>query len=123
MGQQAFDWWSWIARQGVFAAMLVGAAVWFGNVIVVPMRDGQTKFMESVIKANDLNSQTNSNNSAVNQQNANLLSKVIDTQVIIVSSQKSVIENQTKIMDMHREDQKYREDQLKVLTEIRDKVK
>lgn len=120
---QAFDWWGWLARQGVFAAMLIGSAIWFANDIVIPMRDGQTKFMESVIEANRINAQTNSNNALVNQQNAGLLSKVIDSQGAIVTTQKSVIENQTKIMEMHHQDLKYRDEYLKVLEQIRDNKK
>lgn len=123
MSNQAFDWWSWIARQGVFAAMLVGAAVWFGNSIVLPMRDGQTKFMEAVIKANDLNAQTNSANAAVNQQNSNLLSKVIDNQNTIISTQKVVVDAQSKITEARGEEVKYRETTTKLLEQIRDKTK
>lgn len=123
MGQQAFDWWSWVARQGVFAAMLVGAAVWFGNSIVLPMRDGQTKFMEAVIRANELNAQTNSTNAIVNQQNTSLLGKVIDNQGTIIGTQKTVVDTQSKIVEMHKEDTKYREEYLKLLEQIRDKSK
>ena len=48
------DWWSWLARQGVFAAMLIMFAGWFGSAIIIPMRDDQRAFMQSVIKANEI---------------------------------------------------------------------
>lgn len=47
------DWWSWLARQGVFAAMLMIFAGWFGSAIIIPMRDDQRAFMQSVIKTNE----------------------------------------------------------------------
>ena len=103
--------------------MLISGAVWFGNAIVIPMRDSQTKFMEAVIGANDLNAKTNNTNALVNQQNTTLLTRVIDNQGTVITSQKHISDTQATIVEMHKEDAKYRGEYLKLLEQIRDKAK
>jgi hypothetical protein len=73
----ATDWWSWVARQGIFAAMLVLFAGWFGTAIVVPMRDDQRAFMQSVIKTNELNAATVSKQTEIQQTQAQALKDIV----------------------------------------------
>lgn len=114
MSAVSFDWFTWATRQGVFAAMLIAAAVWFATSIVTPMRDSQAKFMDAVIKSNDLNAETNRKNADVNQQNTALLTKVISNQDTIIAVQKTISDSQAKLLDE-------RKTYIQLLEQIRDK--
>lgn len=73
----AADWWSWVARQGAFAGMLIVFAGWFGVAIVVPMRDDQRAFMQSVIETNKVNAATAAKQTEIQQQQAQALKDIV----------------------------------------------
>lgn len=74
MSQASNDLWTLIAKQGVFALMLCLFAGWFGMSIVVPMRDDQRKFMDSVIDTNKQHAAVAAQLTAIQQSQANTLS-------------------------------------------------
>lgn len=121
MSNMTFDWMTWATRQGVFAAMLIAGAIWFASAIVTPMRDSQTRFMEAVIKSNDLNADTNRQNTVTNASNSALLTKVIDNQSTIISTQKATADTQSKILEVAKDEAAKRAEYLRLLEQIRDK--
>lgn len=70
---QVSDWWTWVMRQGAFAGMLIVFAGWFGVAIVVPMRDDQRAFIQSVIETNKVHATTVAKQTEIQYQQAQAL--------------------------------------------------
>ena len=48
----AFDWWSFLAKQGI-TALLAGAVLWFtAYKVVVPLQSSHQHFVDSIAKTN-----------------------------------------------------------------------
>jgi hypothetical protein len=73
----ATDWWSWVMRQGIFAGMLIAFSGWFGTAIIIPMRDDQRAFMQSVIETNKVNAVTVSKQTEIQQTQAQALKDIV----------------------------------------------
>lgn len=97
-----FDWWSWLAKQGVTTVFL-GLFAWFlGTQIVVPMRDDQKAFMQSVIKTNEVNANTHATAAAAMQQLTQVQQTQSTTLTTLVDQQKQT----TTILQQIRDDQR-----------------
>lgn len=97
-----FDWWSWLAKQGAMTVFL-GIFAWFLAVqIVIPMRDDQKAFMQSVIKTNETNAMTHATAAAAMQQ----LSQVQQTQATTLTTLVDQQKQTTAILQQIRDDQR-----------------
>ena len=90
-----FDWWKWIASNGLYAFMLCVFAGWFAQVIVVPMRQDQTRFMDSVIETNKAHAAASAQSAQIQQTQAITLATLVKQQ-----------EQTTVILQQIRDDQR-----------------
>lgn len=98
----AFDWYSWLARQGVMTVFLGAFAYFLATQIVIPMRDDQKSFMQSVIKTNETNAMTHASAAAAMQQLSQVQTTQSQTLATLVDQQKQT----TTILQQIRDDQR-----------------
>ena len=97
-----FEWRGWLAKQG-FNAVLLAAFAWFlGSQIVIPMRDDQKAFMQSVIKTNETNAATHVSAAAAMQQLTQVQHTQAQTLTTLVDQQRQT----TSILQQIRDDQR-----------------
>lgn len=83
-----FDWKNWLAKQG-FNAVLLAAFIWFlGSQIVIPMRDDQQRFLNSVMETNRTHSEVALKQTLIQQQTS------------------AALENMSTVLEQIRDDQR-----------------
>ena len=97
-----FDWFSLLAKYG-FATFISCVLLYFlAFYIVIPMRDDQKLFMQSVIKTNELDAESRAGTTAVMQKMAQLEQAQSITLATLVDQQKQT----TAILSQIRDDQR-----------------
>ncbi len=101
-GSVMTDWKSFIARFG-FATAVAAGLMWFmATQIVLPMRDDQKAFMQSVMETNQQYAASHSAASAAMSQ----LTQVQQTQAATLSTLTDQQKQQTTILQQIRDDQR-----------------
>ncbi len=101
-GSIVTDWKSFVARFG-FATAVAAGLMWFmATQIVLPMRDDQKQFMQSVIETNKQNAATHASAAASMVQ----LAQVQQTQASTLSTLTDQQKQQTSILQQIRDDQR-----------------
>lgn len=96
------SWITFITKFG-FATAMALALLWFmGTQIVIPMREDQKAFMQSVIKTNELNASTH----AAAAQAINQLTQVQTTQAATLTTLVDQQKQTTSILQQIRDDQR-----------------
>lgn len=97
-----FNWWSWLARQGAMTVFLGAFAYFLAFSIVIPMRDDQKAFMQSVIRTNETNAATHASAAAAMTQ----LSQVQTVQATTLTALADQQKQTTSILQQIRDDQR-----------------
>ena len=95
-------WITFITKFGFATAMALGLLWFLANEIVIPMREDQKAFMNSVIKTNELNASTHASAAQAMQQLTQVQTTQASTLTTLVEQQKQTI----GIMQQIRDDQR-----------------
>jgi len=96
------SWIAFIAKFG-FATFIALGLMWFlATQIIVPMRDDQKAFMQSVIKTNEMNASTHATAAQAMQQMTAVQTTQASTLTTLVDQQKQT----TTILQQIRDDQR-----------------
>jgi hypothetical protein len=101
-GEIITDWRSFVAKFG-FATAVAAGLMWFmATQIVLPMRDDQKAFMNSVISTNELNAKTHAAAASAMSQ----LTQVQQTQAATLTTLVDQQKQTTTILQQIRDDQR-----------------
>jgi len=96
------DWTSFIARFGFATAVACALMYFVAYSIVIPMRDDQKRFMDSVIDTNKTNTESNRQLSVVQVTQTENMKTLVENQKLIIRQGEKTSEILSQIRDDQR---------------------